>query len=66
MFCKIYVACKGISVDKVFNLIASYFGKSNSDQKLIFGESILSVRSNEDYNMEKEVDFPDGFYFSKF
>lgn len=65
MFCKIYVTFKDISVDEVFNLIASYFGKSNSDQELEFRKSILSVRLNEDYNKEKEVDFPDGFLFFK-
>jgi len=65
MFCKIYVTSKEISVDILLNLIAAYFGKPNSDKELIFGESLLSVRLNDDFNKKKEIDFPDGFLFFK-
>src|ERR1035437_6111970 len=62
MFCRIYTTGKNITTDMILSSISNLLEKSVTDNSYIEGSGYsISVRSNDEYDQEKEKQFPDGF-----
>jgi hypothetical protein len=66
MFCAIYTTGNKISESSVLNFLSDILKIPISHGRYIEDENFsISVDTNDEYNHEKEKDFPDGFLYFK-